>query len=307
MTKKPLKTVRKSAANKGTKKDLLVHDTDRKYVRVIADYGQLGDLAFAEVTDRLHAVMRNAGIADYKIDNTSVPAFDTYATGFALAQLAINSPLGKDHIFYVNTAPRKDKKSARINNEGEGLVYARLQNGVQIVAVNSGYSLTFIKPYATTIRELKVSKAGSQFRSRDIFPQAVAAVLAGDSSILGRDVAASVPSSVPENRVIYTDGYGNLKTSVKPADLKKLKGRPAYLKVGDADQKAVMVGTGIFDVADGDYCFAKGSSGWAAPRGKGAARGGSEFSEIICRGGNASRGFNRPAGGKVVMWKPISR
>ncbi|MCM2343486.1 MAG: SAM-dependent chlorinase/fluorinase [Alphaproteobacteria bacterium] len=283
--------------------DLAARDHDRKYVRVIADYGPLGDLAFAEVSDRLHAVMRDAAISDYKIDLTSVPAFDTYATGFALAQLAINSPLGKDHIFYVNTAPRKDKKSARINNEGEGLVYVRLKNGVQIVAVNSGYSLTFVKPQAVVIRELKVDKAGSQFRSRDIFPQAVAAVLAGDNKILGKDVSASVPGAVPENRVLYTDGYGNLKTSVRPADLKKLKGKHAYLKVGDADQKSVMVGTGIFDVADGDYCFARGSSGWAKPTGRERV----EFSEVVCRGGNAAEGFDRPTGGKVLLWKPISR
>jgi S-adenosylmethionine hydrolase len=278
----------------------LAADRDRKFVRVIADYGHLGDLAFAEVTDRMHAIMRDAGVDDYKIDLTSVPAFDTYATGFALAQLAVNSPLGKDHIFYVNTAPRKDKKSARINNEGEGLVYARLKNGVQIVAVNSGYSLTFIKPFAETIRMLKVDNAGSQFRSRDIFPQAVGAVLRGDESILGKDVAKTVPDDVPENRVVYTDGYGNLKTSTDPRDLDKLKGRQVYLKVGDAENIAAHVGTGIFDVPDGDFCFASGSSGW--PLSKNKFR---RFAEVVKRGGSAAKAVDEPIGGKTLLWRDV--
>ena len=293
----------KVTAKTTSKKDILATDNNRKYVRVIADYGQLGDLAFSEVTDRLHAVMREAGIEDYKIDSTSVPAFDTYATGFTLAQLAVNSKLGKDHVFYVNTAPRKDKKSARINNEGEGLVYAQLKNGVQIVAVNSGYSLTFIKPFAKIICELKVDKAGSQFRSRDIFPFAVGAVLRGDSSILGKDVSKTVPSTIPENRVVYTDGYGNLKTSVSPKDLKKLQGKLAYVKVGDSDNMSVHVGAGIFSVPDGEFCFAKGSSGWSLGTGKNRV----EFAEIVRRGGSAASAFGNPAGGKVVMWKPITR
>ena len=293
----------KVTAKTTSKKAILATDNNRKYVRVIADYGQLGDLAFSEVTDRLHAVMREAGIEDYKIDSTSVPAFDTYATGFTLAQLAVNSKLGKDHVFYVNTAPRKDKKSARINNEGEGLVYAQLKNGVQIVAVNSGYSLTFIKPFAKIICELKVDKAGSQFRSRDIFPFAVGAVLRGDSSILGKDVSKTVPSTIPENRVVYTDGYGNLKTSVSPKDLKKLQGKLAYVKVGDSDNMPVHVGAGIFSVPDGEFCFAKGSSGWSLGTGKNRV----EFAEIVRRGGSAASAFGNPAGGKVVMWKPITR
>lgn len=284
-----------------TAKPVLVKDSGRKFIRVIADYGQLGDLAFAEVTDRMHAVMRDAGIADYKIDLTSVPAFDTYATGFALAQLALNSPLGKDHVFYVNTAPRKDNKSARIDNEGEGLVYVRLKNGVQIVAVNSGYSLTFIKPFADIIRVLKVERAGSQFRSRDIFPRAVGAVLSGDEKILGGDARKAVPDKIPENRVVYTDGYGNLKTSVNPAELKSLKGKLVYLKVGDADNVAVHVGTGIFDVPDGDFCFAAGSSGWDVPKKGGRL----QFAELVKRGGSAAKAVGDPQGGKTLLWKKV--
>lgn len=275
----------------------------KKFIRVIGDYGSLGDMAFAEVADRLHAQMRAAGATDYQMDLTSVPAFDTYATGFVLAQLAANSQLGSDHIFYVNTAPRKDNKSARMNNEGEGLVYARLKNGVQIIAVNSGYSLTLIKPFADEIRLLNVDKAGSQFRSRDNFPQALGALMRGDASIFGADVAHTVPDDFPKNRVVYTDGYGNMKCSVDPADLAADKGKKVHVHVeGSNVQQPVNVGTRMFDVADGEFVFATGSSGWTRPDGIRV-----EFSEIVKRGGNAAETFRHPEGGAKIEWRPIPR
>lgn len=98
-------------------KDLLVY--------VIADYGDLHDLAFAEVIQKLYTELQNR---DAEIQAFSVPAFDTVSTGFVLAQTAINSKLGANHKFYVNTAPRKDDLSPRVKNSGEGLAYAKLFN-----------------------------------------------------------------------------------------------------------------------------------------------------------------------------------
>ncbi|MCB1556367.1 MAG: hypothetical protein KDJ15_03545, partial [Alphaproteobacteria bacterium] len=159
---------------------------NEKIIYLIADYGPTSDLAFAEVTQRLFHEL--AGMPA-QIKEYSVPAFDTIATGFVLAQTALNSLLGSRHIFYVNTAPRKDKKEARINNEGEGLVYARLTNGCEIIAVNSGYSLSFIKPAAAEIRTIRVSNEGTQFRSRDNYPEALGALVQGRlESLLGDDV-----------------------------------------------------------------------------------------------------------------------
>lgn len=271
----------------------------KKYIRVIADYGPVGDLAFGEVTDRIHSEMKKASVTDYHIDITNVPAFDTYATGFTLAQLAINSPLGADHFFYVNTAPRKDIQSARKNNEGEALVYAKLKNGVQIVAVNSGYSLTLIKPFAEEIRLLKVENEGSQFRSRDKFPKALGAVMRGDMTILGADVKDSVPDDVPENCVLYTDGYGNVKTNIAPEKIEKHVGQTMQVHVkGRDEQLTIEVGRAIFGVVDGEHCFAKGSSGWPI---NGTAR--REFSEIIKRGGSAAETLGHPRGGKEIEFR----
>ena len=268
-------------------KDLLVY--------VIADYGDLHDLAFAEVTQKLHYELRDKN-AD--IETFAVPAFDTVATGFALAQTAINSRLGKNHKFYVNTAPRKDDLAPRVKNSGEGLAYARLSNGVEIVAVNSGYSLSFIKDAAEEIREIHCDRDGSQFRSRDVFPPAFGLIAHGDYSKLGDDILDAVPD-YPKNAVCYTDGYGNMKCSVDPASLQAMASKHATLTI-NGRAMAARVAEGIFGVADGEFCFSKGSSGWVLPNGKKV-----EFSEVVMRGGNAAKAFGKPPGGIEVNWRVI--
>lgn len=264
-------------------------------VYVIADYGDLHDLAFAEVTQKLHYELQDKNV---DIETFAVPAFDTVATGFALAQTAINSKLGKNHKFYVNTAPRKDDLTPRVKNSGEGLAYARLFNGVEIVAVNSGYSLSFIKEAAEEIREIHCDKDGSQFRSRDVFPPAFGLIAHGDYSKLGGDIKDNVPD-YPKNVVCYTDGYGNMKCSVEPQSLNPLAGRHATLDINGRSM-AARVAEGIFGVADGEFCFSKGSSGWALPNGKKV-----EFCEVVMRGGNAARAFGKPPGGLPVTWRVI--
>ena len=268
---------------------------DDLIIYVIADYGDLHDLAFAEVTQRLYAEM---GDVKCSVQTFAVPAFDTYATGFALAQTAINSRLGARHKFFVNTAPRKDDIAPRVNNAGEGFVYAKLNNGVEICAVNSGYSLAFIKEAATEIREVKCEKHGSQFRSRDIFPPAFARVIKGDHSILGDDVRDAVPE-FPHDVLCYTDGYGNMKCSIDPAKINDVNGKHLILNV-NGQQQIARAAEGIFGVADGEYCVSKGSSGWTLPSGKDV-----RFTEIVKRGGNAARTFGKPAGGSRILWRTV--
>ena len=261
-------------------------------VYVIADYGQLHDLAFAEVTQRLHAELKDMD-ADIKL--YAVPAFDTVATGFMLAQTAVNSKLGLRHKFFVNTAPRKDDLSPRVKNAGEGFAYARLHNDVEICAVNSGFSLSFIKASAKEIRAVNCKKDGTQFRSRDIFPPAFGKIVHGDYGDLGDDIRDAVPDH-PQNAVCYTDGYGNMKCSVDPAVLEPMKGQDATLSINGHNQN-VRCAEGIFGVADGDFCFSEGSSGWTLPDGKRV-----RFSEVVQRGGSAAKAFGMPAGGMKVSW-----
>ncbi len=265
-------------------------------VYVIADYGDLHDLAFAEVTQSLYHELDPDHQGNLTLKLYAVPPFDTVATGFFLAQTAVNSRLGGRQKFYVNTAPRKDDLKPRVKNAGEGFVYARLHNGCEICAVNSGHSLSFIRDAAEEIREIHCANEGSQFRSRDIFPRAFAQALKTPEAVLGEDVRDTVPD-VPEDIVCYTDGYGNMKCAINPEKIMPMIGKDLIVEINGRQQLA-RVAEGIFGVADGQYCISPGSSGWSYPDGRRMA-----FCEVVKRGGNAARAFGRPPGGLKITWR----
>ncbi|MCB1557258.1 MAG: hypothetical protein KDJ15_08105, partial [Alphaproteobacteria bacterium] len=114
---------------------------------------------------------------------------------------------------------------------------------------------------------------------------------------LGDDVRDTVPDRVPEPCVVYTDGYGNLKCMVDESSLTDLTGKDVTIEI-NGRERMVRVGTGIFDVMDGQFCFARGSSGWTLPNGKTL-----RLWEVVLRGGNASREFGHPPGGIKISWR----
>ena len=91
-------------------------------VHIIADYGPAGDLAFAEVVQRLRC-----HLPDAEPVVTPVPAFATLAAGFCVAQLGLNeAPAGT--IIYHNVAPRRDVEEAREANAGERLIHTAVEH-----------------------------------------------------------------------------------------------------------------------------------------------------------------------------------
>src|SRR5919205_2465613 len=172
-------------------------------VQIIADYGQ-GDLAFAEVAQRIKRYLPDAEPV-----LTPVPAFATLAAGFCIAQLGLNeAPTGT--LIYHNVAPRADDTEARAENQGERLAFARLPTGVRVIGVNAGYAFTFLRDAAEELRWAAVPAEGSQFRSRDLFPQAAGAIALGQPEALAEPLAPDDVPPVPASRIAYVDGYGNL-------------------------------------------------------------------------------------------------
>src|ERR687889_1649257 len=84
-------------------------------LHLIADYG-LGDLAFAEVRQRLGMLLPDAAVVV-----TSVGPFDTLGAGFCIGQLALNDG-PQDMVLYANIAPRQDEEDPRRDNAGERLL-----------------------------------------------------------------------------------------------------------------------------------------------------------------------------------------
>ncbi|GIF04856.1 SAM hydrolase/SAM-dependent halogenase family protein [Actinoplanes siamensis] len=250
---------------------------------IVADYGT-GDLAFAEVRQRLALLLPEADVTAIP-----VPPFDTVSAGFCVAQLAFGEGPA-DRVIYANVAPRQDSDAPRAGNAGERLVACRLRTGVLVVGVAAGASMSFLAEAGLPLRAVRVPDAGSQFRSRDVFPGAVAALARGDASLLGPEVTVAAP---PPRSVVYVDGYGNLKTSWydAPADV----GARVRVDIGGRQVVAV-VSDGVFAVPDGQMSFAPGSSGW--PTGDGRHR---ACYELFARGASAAELFGHPGAGTPVQ------
>lgn len=215
---------------------------------------------------------------------TSIPSFNTIATGFCAMQYALVNP-AEHMIIYTNTAPRKDDAEKRKDNEGEKLVYALLKNGVKIVGVNAGYCFSFIKGEIKEFHEVNVANKGSQFRSRDFFPEAVVGIAKDIQKYIGKTVDIKSIPDIPKNRIAWIDSFGNIKTTLRQSDIKKFKpGTPVMIGLGTMKRTA-WVSDGSFSVREGELAFSAGSSG-----------GPDKFMELFLRGLSAWKELGKPTG-----------
>ena len=257
-------------------------------VHIVADYGH-GDLAFAEVVQRLKYYLPDA-----EPMLTTVPPFATLAAGFCIAQLGLNdAPAGT--LIYHNVAPRQDDPEARVRNAGERLAFARLPTDVRVIGVNAGYTFAFVREAAEELRWAAVAAEGSQFRSRDLFPQAAAAIALGRPGALAEQLRRTDIPEVPGHRIAYIDGYGNLKTTIRLSASPARSGSSVRVRIGDTEQEAI-ASDGSFAVEPGRLAFAPGSSGWRHPQG-----GETRWMELFLRGGSAWEAFHRPAVGEPIQ------
>ncbi len=243
----------------------------RKIVHLVADYGN-GDMAFSEVIQRIYDLYPRVTL----VIPVSIPSFCTLTTGFVVAQIANGG--GENTIIYHNCAPRKDNLSARVNNEGEPLARAVLQNGVEVYGVLSGFSFSFLKRNIGDFFILEGDRDGSQFRSRDTFPH----IIFGNGIRQCRWHASSIEiiPDPPKNRIAYIDGYGNLKLTTLCSDVNFRVGDPVRIQIEEVT-KEVIFSDGIFSINNGNLVLAPGSSGYDDD----------PFLEISLRGGHAALEF----------------
>lgn len=256
-------------------------------VHLIADYGH-GDLAFAEVAQRI-----KRHLPDAEIVLTPVPPFSTLAAGFCVAQLGLNDPPAGTLIFH-NVAPRMDDKRVRAGNAGERLAFARLITGVRVVGVNAGYAFSFIRGASEELRWVSVPAEGSQFRSRDLFPEAIGEIAQGHAALLAEKIPPDQIPEIPKNRIAYIDGYGNLKTTLDRESLPFPSGASVEIRIGKHRHKAAAA-PASFEVPIGEMALAPGSSGWREGSGKEL-----RWMELFLRGGSAWEAFGKPPVGALI-------
>ncbi len=265
----------------------------RPEIYVIADYGK-GDLAFAEVGQHIRH-FSSAGSIDY----VPVQPFSTTETGFCAYQLALNDQklrgLENGHTrrayLFLNTAPRRDDPGPRRDNDGERLVYAKLKGGMEVVGVFSGESFSFLKPLIEEFRAIEVKSNGSQFRSRDYFPDVFGSIVNGDYSCVRERIDINKIPEPQEGRIAYVDGYGNIKTTTRLSSFGEVApGSSLSIGIG-GKRRDVFFSDGMFGVREGVLCLAPGSSG---PRND-------PFLEISIRGGSAAAAFEAVKTGESIL------
>ncbi len=232
-----------------------------RLLHVAVDYEPSG-LEFGEIIQQLHRHLDNPN--DVFILPTSTPPLDTMAVGFVTAQYALGEAK-PGMMIYGNSAPRRDKNQAQANNMGEGIKYAKLKNGVEIVSVYSEYAFGFVKSEIVEFRDIDCPNSGSQFRSRDFFPERVAKLMNGDRSVLTTELDINSIPDIPNNLVAWTDGFGNIKTTMRKSDIANFQpGDKVEVTVNDIRMVGVM-SIGGFQVDRGVLAINAGSSGYDNP------------------------------------------
>lgn len=265
----------------------------RPFLHVITDYGT-NDPAFGEVIMRLQAMTLDL---EPMIFPTSVDFSDTTAAGFWIYQYAMGKATDQVLFIYSNVAPRKVQRKAMQNNSGEGLKYAKLTNGVEIVAVNSEYIFSFVKPFLQEFKDISVSNQGTQFRSRDNYPRIVEEIMHGNRASLGENLPLQSIPDVPSHRIAWIDGYGNIKTTIRRSAVSIQPGQKVKIEINGVIWTGHM-SEGTFGVNHGELAFSAGSSGYDDP-----------FMEIflrrhIVRDVSAQDVFNHPKCGDEIRITP---
>lgn len=268
----------------------------KRLLHFVSDY-RAGGLEFAEIKTRLVNGLDNP--ASVTLHETEVPPLDTMALGFVTAQLAL-APFDGQMTVYGNAAPRRGKTEARKDNVDEGIKYARLKNGAEVINVNSEFAFGFMKDQIVEFRDIDSPASGSQFRSRDFFPERVARIANGDHSVLTEELDINRIPDIEPNQVAWTDGFGNIKTTTRASHLKKTGLKPGQ-KVQVVLNEVSMLGVvaiGGFAVDRGVLAINIGSSGYDDP-----------FVELFLRVHHmneqtAAVRFGYPAGGAKFEMRP---
>jgi S-adenosylmethionine hydrolase len=133
--------------------------------------------------------------------------------------------------------------------------------------VYSDYAFGFVKQHIVEYRDVDCPNKGSQFRSRDFFPERVARLINEDRSFLTKELdIASIPE-IPSNMVAWTDGFGNIKTTMRLSHLKKMgfaMGQDVQVILNDVSMTGV-IALGGFTVDRGVLAVNAGSSGFDDP------------------------------------------
>lgn len=240
---------------------------DLKRVHLVADYGPVDDLAWAEV---IAALRRTLG-QDITVEKVVVPPFNTVNGGFRAAQLARG--LDPSHeILVMNVDPRAQAPKGVHDGAGAPFVCAYVNHDnrntcvgpqLRVFTPAAGYSLSLMAPHIGVCYVLHTGDGNGQFRSRDLFPGIIAKVLRSGINDLGARVDLSTIPQIPKGTVLHRDGYGNIKLNLTKTQAIKdgwEQGRGVRVTINHIGYEA-WCAPSIMGMSFGTMVLAPGSSG----------------------------------------------
>lgn len=242
-------------------------------VHLIADYGPDDFGAFAEVN---YALRRALGLNVPIIETRVAPLSDVH-TGFWVQQHGLVGDPIPGTLLFVNTAPRFDRPQPCADNNLEPLVWGQLDNGVHVLAINAGHALSWVREQFTQLHLVEYDHGESNWRSRDAMPQIARAIATGElfspehhdprlgqprlgDALNPRDDAV-IPPPPAGVGVFHIDPYGNIKLSLRQSQVSWPMGTQVAVKVYDRPAVTCEFRGKTFDIAQGGWVIAPGSSG----------------------------------------------
>jgi hypothetical protein len=267
-----------------------------------SDNGNFADLAASEIRLELSDISQIfrtlTGRPVTKPDYHDIPAQDTNAAAFDLAQLARRNLRGFGNVFFFNCAPRKKQRGVEGDNLGEAIYIGILPNGAIIGATGEEPFIHFkylIETNQLNIYRVNVARDGTQFRSRDYFPWVgelarlyisqprVNRRWRNDLSLEQRDEilfglgivdrftklhAETIPE-LAAIRAVRSDTHGNLKLDVRHTVVADaFRDDPKIVVYANGHILRAELKTDSFDQKPGNTAISNGSSGRWTPDGR---------------------------------------
>jgi hypothetical protein len=231
-----------------------------RLLQLVTDYGP-GDLSFAETVQRLALVAPDAQVCV-----TRVPFADTLAAGLCVAQLALtDGPRDRVVVHDVNGAAG-DRR----------LWIGRTRGGALVVGADRGWAWSFVAPSLTELCELDVA---ADAEVALVFRHAVANHPHAICAVVGRERVPPPPECV----LVWTDGAGNLQTTLAAAPAQRM-----LVRIGDRTEPAGL-GDGRGAPDAGKLVLEPGTRG---------------LQRLALGGGSAAERFGGPAAGTPVTVTP---
>lgn len=229
---------------------------------VVADWGA-DSLTCQEVRSAVEGYLPATAVSNITFV-ASTPS--TLHTSFIMEQLIeVEETLGrpKQLVIFQNTDPRLQTKKGVKKAEGAEMLVLKLKSGVFVCGPNAGFDFSLLKDKIQDIYICNNKKAGSQFRSRDLYSEISARLMA--SQLKKLDLTKSNKNIIPDtagNYILHIDNYGNIKTNIIQKEfLKKHNyGEKISVTINDISQKVLFVDN-LFGAEPGVLVMYPGSSG----------------------------------------------